>query len=209
LWDPLTGGITVSDSGGPLNLTLPARGSAFVVLGRETEGAQRPMAGEPFKTLTLNPDWRLRFDGPDAPAPTKLRELSSWTELPGAKYFSGLGVYTATITLEEDPPARAVLHFDDVREAAEVKVNGKSVGVVFSAPWDFDVTRALRKGRNELEVTVANLPVNRFIGSPDMDLAALRAKYGARFQAPEEKEIMKGVPAPSGLIGVVRLVLER
>jgi hypothetical protein len=101
------------------------------------------------------------------------------------------------------------LQFDDVREAAEVKVNGKSMGVVFTKPWEVDVTKALKKGSNKLEVTVANLIVNRFIGLPDMDIKALRAKFGSRFQAPEEKDIMKGVPAPSGLIGGVRLILER
>jgi hypothetical protein len=56
-----------------------------------------------------------------------------------------------------------------------------------------------------IEITVANLPVNRFIGLPKVDLGPLRKIYGNRFQYPEEYDLMQGVPAPSGLTGPVRI----
>ena len=49
---------------------------------------------------------------------------------------------------------------------------------------------------------MGNLPVNRVLGLPDVDLRPLRAVYGNRFPAPEEKRLM-AEPAPSGLIGNV------
>ena len=51
-----------------------------------------------------------------------------------------------------------------VKELAEVLVNGKSVGVVWKAPFRIDITSALKTGSNKLEVKVTNLWVNRLIG---------------------------------------------
>jgi hypothetical protein len=84
-------------------------------------------------------------------------------------------------------------------------VNGRKAGVLFSPPWFIEIGPFLKPGENTLEITVANLPVNRFIGLPDQDLGPLRRVFGARFSAPEEKKLMKE-PAPSGMIGKVWLL---
>lgn len=86
-----------------------------------------------------------------------------------------------------------------------MRVNGKGCGTVIVPPFDVEVTEALRPGANKLEVLVSNLPVNRFIGLPKPDLGPLRKVYGNRFPVPEEHDLMKGTPAPSGLMRTVRL----
>ena len=68
-----------------------------------------------------------------------------------------------------------------------------------------EVTSWLKPGENRLQITVANLPVNRVLGLPDPDLHSLRAVYGDRFPAPEEKRLLSG-PVPSGLIGPITLI---
>ena len=51
-----------------------------------------------------------------------------------------------------------------MRNVARVKLNGRDLGVVWTAPWRLEVTAAIRPDANELEIEVANLWPNRLIG---------------------------------------------
>ena len=42
-----------------------------------------------------------------------------------------------------------------VHEMARVKLNGKDLGTICCAPWQVDITDALKVGVNELEIEVA------------------------------------------------------
>jgi hypothetical protein len=58
-----------------------------------------------------------------------------------------------------------ILDLGEVREIAEVSVNGKPVGgILWKAPFQADVTGVLKAGKNHLEVKVTNLWPNRIIG---------------------------------------------
>jgi hypothetical protein len=212
LWDALSGRIRkTAAKGSTVALSLPARGSMFVVAGNQTPDAEPEEAVEEGTTVErtkLDLDWSLTFAGPDAPASVKLRALRSWTELPAGTYFSGAGTYAADLSWSGSEVDRCTLRFEQVREAAEVRLNGKSLGTIFGPPYAVDLGPALKPGMNALEVTVVNLPLNRFLGLPDEDLGPLRAKFGNRFSAPEEKKISSG-PAASGLIGDVWLEVRR
>jgi hypothetical protein len=52
----------------------------------------------------------------------------------------------------------------DVKNLAEVSVNGKPLAIVWHAPYRVDLTRALKPGANELSIKVTNAWVNRLIG---------------------------------------------
>ncbi len=151
-------------------------------------------------------DWKLDFEGPDAPPAAHLNALVSWTELPGGRFYSGTGVYHGRFVWEGAMPPRALLTFDEIRDAAEVRLNGHRLGILFTPRLEVESAAALRSGANELEIVVVNPPLNRFLGLPDQDLAPLRARFGSRFGAPEEKKTSGG-PAPAGLIGRVRLLV--
>jgi hypothetical protein len=56
-----------------------------------------------------------------------------------------------------------------VKNLAEVTVNGKSLGVVWHAPYRGDVTSALRAGANVLSLKITNAWVNRLIGDQQPD----------------------------------------
>jgi hypothetical protein len=191
---------------------VPGRGTGLFATAAEPDqppalvkGASQPLQppGAEPERVDLNLDWALTFEGPDPPPPLKLHGLVSWTGLPGGQFFSGAATYRASFEWTGASPGSCLLRFEDVREAAEAKLNGRTLGVLFNPPWAVEAGSALRRGRNDLEVTVVNLPLNRFLGLPDEDLGPLRAKYGARFSAPEERKI--AVPAPSGLLGAVWL----
>jgi hypothetical protein len=94
-----------------------------------------------------------------------------------------------------------VLDLGQVKEIAEVTVNGQPVGsVLWKAPYTADVTAALRPGRNRLEVRVTNLWVNRVIG--DLQPGATR-----RYAFLGYPQLHKDMPLrESGLLGPVRLL---
>jgi hypothetical protein len=234
-WDAMTGEVRLAAAlGFRLEMALPPRGTLFLVAGGGTPDAapaflsaeaaapfaaavgtgvpppsdrtdERILGGGPGP-VELDAEWTLTFEGPDAPPPVAMRALRSWTELPGGRFFSGMGVYRARFDWTGPLPGCCLLRFEEVREAAEVRLNGRPLGVLFNPPWAVEAAGALRAGPNELEVMVVNLPLNRFLGLPDEDLGPLRAKYGARFSAPEEKKVAG--PAPSGLAGRVWLEIK-
>jgi hypothetical protein len=47
---------------------------------------------------------------------------------------------------------------------AEVRLNGKKLGILWNKPYRIEVNKALQPGLNTLEIDVTNLWVNRLIG---------------------------------------------
>lgn len=68
--------------------------------------------------------------------------------------FSGKMRYTFTFEAEED--ADALLDLGEVGEVASLSVNGKDLGIRICKPYRFDISGAMRKGTNEVSVTVSN-----------------------------------------------------
>ena len=143
--------------------------------------------------------------GRGAPAQAELPDLASLSESSdkGIRYFSGHATYTKTI----DAPAawfhrgeELWLDLGDVANLAEVKVNGQPLGIAWKAPYRVDVSKALKPGKNTVEVRVANLWVNRLIGDAQPDAMA---KYTFTTHNPY-KASSKLVP--SGLIGPVQIL---
>jgi hypothetical protein len=56
------------------------------------------------------------------------------------------------------------LQLGEVKCLAQVRLNGKDRGIVWTAPWSIELTGALKPGRNQLEIDVVNTWVNRLIG---------------------------------------------
>lgn len=99
---------------------------------------------------------------------------------------------------------RAVLDLGDVKNIAEVIVNGKSCGTVWKEPWTVDVTDALREGENSLEIKVADLWVNRPVGDNQPDAPErICTTPGVQSIYPADYPLKE-----AGLLGPVRL-LER
>jgi hypothetical protein len=60
--------------------------------------------------------------------------------------------------------AKLWIDLGDVKNLAEVTVNGKPVGTVWHAPYRVDVTSALKPGANEVSIKVVNAWDNLLIG---------------------------------------------
>jgi hypothetical protein len=124
---------------------------------------------------------------------------------PGIKFYSGTAVYEKTFVLPADFPvthhaSRIMLDLGDVRELAEVKVNGQSCGIVWCPPWRVDVTDAVKSGENKLQIEVVNFWPNRIIGD------ASRPKEQRLTQTNIRKLTAKTPLEPAGLFGPVKLL---
>lgn len=92
------------------------------------------------------------------------------------------------------------IELGDVKNLAEVIVNGKSLGIVWKKPFKVDVTGALKPGKNTLEIKVTNLWVNRLIGDKQ---PGNEKKFTYTTQAFYNAD---SPLLPSGLLGPVRIL---
>jgi hypothetical protein len=99
-----------------------------------------------------------------------------------------------------------VLDLDELHEIAEMGTNDREIGTTWKRPYALDVTEHIAPGANRLEVRVTNLLINAVLGRPQPDYKRLHEHFGWRFPDPEEWK--SGKPAPSGLAGPVRLLVE-
>ena len=74
------------------------------------------------------------------------------------RYFSGHARYTTTWKLKagEVPTGRAWLSLPEVKDIAHIWVNGKDCGIAWTAPYEVEITGALQKGKNLIEIEVVN-----------------------------------------------------
>ena len=83
------------------------------------------------------------------------------------RYFSGHARYTTTWKLKasEVPQGRAWLSFPSVKDIAHVWINGKDCGIAWTAPYEVEITGALKKGKNTIEIEVVNTWHNALRGA--------------------------------------------
>ena len=100
------------------------------------------------------------------PAKVTFETLEDWTNRPekGINYYSGIATYRKTFELAGLEHSKYYLSLGEVNGMMRVKINGKDIGVVWTAPWNIEITAAVKQGSNQLEIEVANLWVNRLIG---------------------------------------------
>jgi hypothetical protein len=197
----------IADGHTTVPLKLEPWGTVFVVFRKPAKTASLTLPKiEETQLATVDGAWDVSFQ-PDrgAPASVKFDQLSSWSENAdaGVKYFSGTGTYTKTIQASADwfkDGAQLWIDLGDVKNLAEVTVNGRSLGIVWHAPYRVDATAALKPGANEVSIKVTNAWVNRLIGDQQPD--------AKKYTFTTVKPYKDNSPLqPSGLLGPV-VVLE-
>ena len=136
-----------------------------------------------------------------APPQATFERLTSWSERPetGIKYFSGTATYRKTFEIEPQmltAQRRLQLDLGEVSVMAQVKLNGKDLGVLWKAPYRVDVSDALRPGTNTLEIAVTNLWINRMIGDEQLPEDSERNADGTLKAWPQW--VLEGKPSPTG-----------
>ena len=148
-------------------------------------------------------EWTVEFD-PDWGAPPSiiLPELISWTdhENEGVKYYSGPGFYIKEFNLPEEWLAsgrRVYLDLGEVHEVAEVYVNDKSAGILWTPTFRTEITLFLKPGLNKIKIEVRNMWINRLYG----DLKLPPEKRFCRTNISSNWQLY-----PAGLLGPVKLL---
>ena len=184
----------------PVELELPAEGSMFVVFREEGVRFCRRMPNLVATEAVLDGPWTLSFDA-DGGAPTNaipLPSLRSWTDFAesGIRYYSGTATYETTLEVPEG--REFALDLGDVRDVAEVFLDGERIGALWHAPYRIELPRALTPGRHALKVRVTNAWTNRLIGDEkepdDCILSKKMLGFGVQFVQSEgvKREIPHG-----------------
>jgi hypothetical protein len=122
------------------------------------------------------------------------------------KYFSGTAAYTKTVpALQEwfQSGNRLWIDLGDVKNIAEIIVNGKSLGIAWKTPYRLDASHALKPGANVIEIRVTNGWANRIIGDH-------RPNAVKRYTFTSPSFYKANSPLlPSGLLGPVQIILSR
>ena len=215
LWDAATGesksvSYEIADGRTTVPLELDPYGTVFVVFRAKAtaDSLELPAAKETEVAGLgdeLNGNWNVSFQpNRGAPEMVAFDRLTSWSDnsIDGVKYFSGTATYSKAIQIPEGALAEGGhywLDLGDVRDVADVAVNGKYLGILWKTPFKVDVTGVLRPGSNQITIAVTNLWVNRLIG--DQQFWAVK-KYTFTDFAPYKAD---SPLLPSGLLGPVRV----
>jgi hypothetical protein len=212
LWHPDTGKIDpvsyrVANGRTSVPLRLEPNETVFVVFCKpliETSVALPASSERPIATLTGS--WIVDFQ-PDrgVAGPIRFDALISWSEdsNQGVKYFSGTATYFKVIHAKAGwfkPGVHLWLDLGNVRDLADIALDGKSLGQTWKAPYQVDATGILHPGNNNLVIKVTNLWVNRLIGDQQPD--AFQKYTFTTFKPYNASSPL----LPSGLLGPVQII---
>ncbi|WP_257666175.1 glycosyl hydrolase [Parapedobacter tibetensis] len=152
----------------------------------------------------ISETWNVHFDpkwgGPES---VEFNSLQDWSKHPDEQimYYSGSAIYTKEFDLDQalETGKSILLDLGVVKNIAQVWLNGKDLGIVWTAPWRIDISEAVKERNNILKIEVINLWPNRLIG--DAALPPEKRLTNTNIEFKKDAELL-----PSGLLGPVRLL---
>jgi hypothetical protein len=188
-------------------LSLAPWETVFVVFRQAAKAASRTLPSLSEQPVTsIDGPWEVAFQ-PDRGAPDKttFEKLTAWNENSdaGINYFSGTGTYTKTVQAEANwfkPGAHLWIDLGEVKNLAEVSVNGKSLGIVWKTPYRVGRNYGAEPGANTIEIKVINGWANRIIGDRQPNVTKTYTFTSPKFYKADAPLL------PSGLLGPVQIV---
>ncbi|GGD04166.1 glycosyl hydrolase [Hyunsoonleella pacifica] len=178
LWDAVSGEIRalpefeITKTGVKIPLQLKAAQSWFIVFTKDNKLLEKSTSLENFPAFETvselkNPftvDFSNKEIGPKEPIVFNTLEDWSTSENEQIKYYSGTATYKTTFTIDKLPKNKEFyLNLGKLSVMAKVKLNGKDLGGLWIAPYRLNISKALKKGENQLEIEVVNLWRNQLI----------------------------------------------
>ena len=140
-------------------ITLPSFGSLFVCYGANQFTTDKKVSrdGQRVRTGQIESEpWDITFK--ESGIKLEDQKLFDWSQHSNdkVKYFSGHARYKTSFEYDKKIKKRAWLALPNVKDIAHVWVNGKDCGIVWTAPYEVEITDALKKGKNKIEIEVVN-----------------------------------------------------
>ena len=212
IWNPETGekrcigDWLTKDGVTPVQLSLAAEESVFVVFCKDDGNRFYRRILPLVETFhDVKGPWTLCFDaGGGAPENAQtLSALKSWTDFAesGIRYYSGTATYETTLDVPETCDA---IDLGDVRDVAEVFLDGERIGALWHAPYRIELPRKLKPGRHVLKVRVTNAWTNRLIGDekePD-DCVLSKKMLGFGVQMVQSEGVKRDIPHGRAVLAI-------
>lgn len=238
LWDPLSGEIRslpgfVNQKGRmKIPLQFAPYQSFFIVFDQEVslKAIKTSLMNfpDPKLLMDISTPWNVSFDPKwGGPKNVVFPKLDDWTKRPeaGIRYYSGVATYHNSFQipaeLVSEKKAKIIIDLGEVNNLARVRINGKDKGVVWTAPFELNISDAVVTGNNLIDIEVANLWPNRIIGDeqfPDDGiknrqwpewLIKNQPRTSGRYTFTTGKFYIKDSELlKSGLIGPVRILIK-
>jgi hypothetical protein len=166
-YNPVNDELMKYDNG---TLTLPPYGSLFVIYG-QVEGFHKGNSAFPLTKQSVSSvethckPYTLSFR--ESGLTLKKQRLFDWSKHEDDKirYFSGHCRYSTTFKYKVREAGQVLLSLSGVKDIAHVWVNGQDCGIAWTEPYEVDITKALKKGKNKLEIEVVNTWHNALRGA--------------------------------------------
>ncbi|HSF53164.1 MAG TPA: glycosyl hydrolase, partial [Algoriphagus sp.] len=204
LWNPIDGSVReVSYEIKDGRTTVPLKfesWDAFFIIFRENAAQSSYTLPEKKEStaVEIKGNWKVDFGSKTA----DFTKLSSWSEHtdPEIKYFSGTASYTTSFNLSQKADQSVyMLDLGEVKNMAEIILNGQNLGIVWKTPFRIDISKALKSGENQLEIRVVNTWVNRLVG--DAQPGAQKTTFTTMPFYRADSPLV-----PSGLLGPVKVL---
>jgi len=178
IWNPVTGEMSEvdavqADGRTILDVKLERGECVFVVFDHTGISSQikKPLV---LSSRDISRGWKVSFpEGWGAPKSIELDSLIPWKDMQMSaegRSFSGTAVYTRKVSLPNYSYNRHyILMLGNVDMVASVKVNGKQFTPLWTNPYNVDITSALDKGVNTLEIEVTSGWFNRLVFDAGQD----------------------------------------
>lgn len=174
IWDCETGesrpvSFVKNNSGSLIKLTFKPLEAYWLVF--DPTSSENPVMESPDPRIIMEVagTWNLSYDPAIQPAmqvPSSLQKVSSgwsskslgdWKSLAkDAEKFSGVLEYAKSVNIDKIEK-QTFIDLGKVCHVAEVWVNGQPVGSRLWGPYVFDISAAVKSGKNDIKVRVANL----------------------------------------------------
>jgi hypothetical protein len=150
-----------------VSISFDENESGFVIFKEKATASE--IKTTTFETVqTLDENWNLKFD-PTFHGPkelVKINKLLDWStsENDKIKYYSGTATYQKELVWKGKTGDKIWLDLGAIANIAEVSVNGKDCGTLWTYPYKVAISDALKKGKNTIIIKITNTWANRLIG---------------------------------------------
>jgi len=198
--DAVSGEVCKADS----TVSLEKSGSLFYILS-DTEiasASDSPAIGSQ-RTYTLDSGkWTISFEKTGRTIETD--SLFDWSAHKDndIKYYSGHAKYSTSFNYKGSK-RRVIMAFGEVNNIATVYVNGQLCGTAWCPPYQVDISKAVRKGKNDIEIVVVNTWANALLGN-DLGTPPFKGIWtNARYRRADKTLL------PAGLTGEITIIEQK